>query len=375
MSCNTGTSKSNSVYIISLAITAAVVIWGLVSPASFGAFAKALNGGLTKYYGWGYLLTMNIFVAFCLFIGCSRFGKMRLGPEDSRPEYSNLSWVAMLFSAGMGVGLVFYGAAEPLFYYASTPLGAEPGSIQAARDAMQVTVFHWGLHPWAGYSVIALPLAYYQFRHNAPGLISTIFIPLVGEERVRGAFGKTVDILAIFATLAGLTTSLGLGTLQLNSGLKELFGVPQTTMVQLIIIAFLAFLYTGSAVLGIDKGIKFVADWNIRHLLRHHGCALLRRPDACDTQLDSHEFRRLYQRPHQGILHDRALRRRLRGSPPQLDALLLGLVDCVGALLWLLHRSYLARTHHPRVHRRSPHRPGARKPHLVRHLRHLGSPA
>ena len=191
MSCNTGTSKSNSVYIISLAITAAVVIWGLVSPASFGAFAKALNGGLTKYYGWGYLLTMNIFVAFCLFIGCSRFGKMRLGPEDSRPEYSNLSWVAMLFSAGMGVGLVFYGAAEPLFYYASTPLGAEPGSIQAARDAMQVTVFHWGLHPWAGYSVIALPLAYYQFRHNAPGLISTIFIPLVGEERVRGAFGKT----------------------------------------------------------------------------------------------------------------------------------------------------------------------------------------
>ena len=204
MASNSSETKSNSVYIVSLVITIAVVAWGLVSPDSFGAFAKALNGGLTKYYGWGYLLTMNIFVAFCLFIGCSRFGKMRLGPEDSRPEYSNLSWVAMLFSAGMGVGLVFYGAAEPLFYFGSTPLGAEPGSIQAARDAMQITVFHWGLHPWAGYSVIALPLAYYQFRHNAPGLISTIFIPLVGEERVRGAFGKTVDILAIFATLAGL---------------------------------------------------------------------------------------------------------------------------------------------------------------------------
>lgn len=264
MSNNNTASKNNSVYIISLAITAAVVLWGLMSPESFGAFAKALNGGLTKYYGWGYLLTMNLFVAFCLFIGCSRFGKMRLGPDDSRPEYSNLSWVAMLFSAGMGVGLVFYGAAEPLFYFASTPFGAEQGSIQAARDAMQITVFHWGLHPWAGYSVIALPLAYYQFRHNAPGLISTIFIPLVGEERVRGTFGKTVDILAIFATLAGLTTSLGLGTLQLNSGLKELFGVSQTATVQIIIIAFLAVLYTGSAVLGIDKGIKFVADWNIR---------------------------------------------------------------------------------------------------------------
>lgn len=256
--------KSNSVYYISIAITIAVVAWGLISPEGFGAFASGLNGFLTKYYGWGYLLTMNVFVVFCLFIGCSRFGKKRLGPEDSRPEYSNLSWVAMLFSAGMGVGLVFYGAAEPLTYFASAPLGAEPGSIQAARDAMQVTVFHWGLHPWAGYSVIALPLAYYQFRHNAPGLISTIFIPLVGEERVRGAFGKTVDILAIFATLAGLTTSLGLGTLQLNSGLMELFGVSQTTMVQLLIIAFLVVLYTGSAVLGIDKGIKFVADWNIR---------------------------------------------------------------------------------------------------------------
>ena len=139
MASNSSETKSNSVYIVSLVITIAVVAWGLVSPDSFGAFAKALNGGLTKYYGWGYLLTMNIFVAFCLFIGCSRFGKMRLGPEDSRPEYSNLSWVAMLFSAGMGVGLVFYGAAEPLFYFGSTPLGAEPGSIQAALFKSSMT--------------------------------------------------------------------------------------------------------------------------------------------------------------------------------------------------------------------------------------------
>ncbi len=262
---NTGTpSKNNPVYIISMALTAAVVVWGLVSPAGFGAFASALNGWLTKYYGWGYLLTMSFFVMFCIFIGCSRFGKMRLGPDDSRPEYSNLSWIAMLFSAGMGVGLVFYGAAEPLFHFGSVPLGAEPGTVQAARDAMQVTVFHWGLHPWAGYSVIALPLAYYQFRHNAPGLISTIFIPLLGEERVRGAFGKAVDILAIFATLAGLATSLGLGVLQLGSGLHELFGIPKTTMVQIAVVAFITILYTGSAVLGIDKGIKLVADCNIR---------------------------------------------------------------------------------------------------------------
>lgn len=256
-------SKSNTVYIVSIAITLAVVLWGLVSPQSFGDFAKALNGGLTKYYGWGYMLTMNIFVIFCIAIACSSFGSVRLGPEESRPEYSNISWFAMLFSAGMGVGLVFYGAAEPLFHFGSTPFGAEPGSVQAARDAMQISFFHWGLHPWAGYSVIAMPLAYYQFRYNTPGLISSIFIPLVGEEKVRGAFGKTVDILAIFATLAGITTSLGLGTLQLNSGLNAIFNIPKETLIQVIIIAVLVVLYTGSAALGIEKGIKIVADFNL----------------------------------------------------------------------------------------------------------------
>ncbi len=263
MTENNSSSKSNTVYIVSIAITLAVVLWGLVSPQSFGDFAKALNGGLTKYYGWGYMLTMNIFVIFCIAIACSRFGSVRLGPEESRPEYSNMSWFAMLFSAGMGVGLVFYGAAEPLFHFGSTPFGAEPGSVQAARDAMQISFFHWGLHPWAGYSVIAMPLAYYQFRHNTPGLISSIFIPLVGEEKVRGAFGKTVDVLAIFATLAGITTSLGLGTLQLNSGLNAIFNIPKETLIQVIIIAFLAVLYTGSAALGIEKGIKIVADFNL----------------------------------------------------------------------------------------------------------------
>ncbi len=256
-------SKSNTVYIVSIAITLAVVLWGLVSPQSFGDFAKALNGGLTKYYGWGYMLTMNIFVIFCIAIACSSFGSVRLGLEESRPEYSNISWFAMLFSAGMGVGLVFYGAAEPLFHFGSTPFGAEPGSVQAARDAMQISFFHWGLHPWAGYSVIAMPLAYYQFRYNTPGLISSIFIPLVGEEKVRGAFGKTVDILAIFATLAGITTSLGLGTLQLNSGLNAIFNIPKETLIQVIIIAVLVVLYTGSAALGIEKGIKIVADFNL----------------------------------------------------------------------------------------------------------------
>ena len=255
--------KSNSVYIISIVITFAIVAWGLFLPDNFGNFANSLFGGLTKYFGWGYLLTMNSFVLFCICMAFSRFRHVRLGNPEDRPEHSNISWFAMLFSAGMGVGLVFYGAGEPLIHFGSTPFGAEPGSIQAARDAMQISFFHWGLHPWAGYAVIAMPMAYYQFRRNSPGLISSLFIPLVGQKAVDGLFGKIVDVLAIFATLAGITTSLGLGTLQLNSGLNEIMNIDRTTFIQVMIIILLAVLYTGSAVLGIDKGIKFVANLNL----------------------------------------------------------------------------------------------------------------
>ena len=263
MSENKSPSKINSVYLISILITFAVVAWGLFAPENFGSFANALFGGLTKYFGWGYLLTMNSFVLFCIIMAFSRFRHVRLGNPEDRPEHSNISWFAMLFSAGMGVGLVFYGAAEPLIHFGNTPFGAEPGSIQAARDAMQISFFHWGLHPWAGYAVIAMPMAYYQFRRNSPGLISSLFIPLVGQKAVDGFFGKLIDVLAIFATLAGITTSLGLGTLQLNSGLKEILSIDKTTFVQVSIIIFLAVLYTGSAVLGINKGIKFVANLNL----------------------------------------------------------------------------------------------------------------
>lgn len=255
--------RDNTVYYVSVGLTLAVVAWGLLAPQHFGRFASGLFNSLTDGFGWGYLLCMNAFVAFCIYVGMSKWGSVRLGPADSRPEFSTLSWFAMLFSAGMGVGLVFYGAAEPLTYLMNPPFGAAPGSAEAARQAMQTAFFHWGLHPWAGYAVIAMPLGYLQFRYNTPGLISSIFIPLVGEKAVRGAFGKIVDILAIFATLAGITTSLGLGTLQLSSGMAGLWGLSKSTFVQIFIIAVLGLFYTGSAALGIDKGIKRVADFNL----------------------------------------------------------------------------------------------------------------
>lgn len=366
-------SKSNSVYIISIAITLALVLWGLVSPATFGSFAQTLNGALTKYFGWGYMLTMNIFVIFCLVVAFSRFGKVRLGPDDSRPEYSNMSWFAMLFSAGMGVGLVFYGAAEPLFHFGSLPFGAEAGSVQAARDALRISFFHWGLHPWAGYAVIAMPLAYYQFRHNTPGLISSIFIPLVGEEKVRGAFGKTVDILAVFATLAGITTSLGLGTLQLNSGLSMLFGIPKTTLVQIIIIAALAVLYTGSAALGIDKGIKKVADFNLWICLILMAALFFVGPsipivNSLMTGIGDYVSNLISEK-----LRACTVRRRVRKVPQRMDALLLGMVDIMGTLRRFVRCAHLTWPHHPRVRSGRPRYPRTWKFCLVLNIRHLRS--
>ncbi len=252
-----------SVSWISLSIVAAVALWGIISPASMGAVGDYLFAEMTSNFGWLYLIAMFSFVCFSVFLGFSKYGKIRLGKDTDRPEHSNISWFAMLFSAGMGVGLVFWGVAEPLNYYLA-PDGMMGATQEAAEFAIASSMFHWGVHPWAAYCIIALPLAYMQFRKNKPGLISSIFIPLLGEERVKGWIGKTIDILAIFATVCGVGgTSLGLGVLQLNSGLNYLFGVPVSSFVQIIIIIVLTALFITSAVTGINKGIKFLSNANV----------------------------------------------------------------------------------------------------------------
>ncbi|WP_281838222.1 BCCT family transporter, partial [Propionigenium maris] len=192
--------KDNSTFYISLAITLAIVSWGLLMPQSFEKIGNATFGYLVTNFGWFYTLAMSSFVIFSIWLATSKYGNIRLGADDSRPEYGYVSWFAMLFSAGMGIGLVFWGVAEPLNHFMN-PLGVEGGSPAAASFAIRKTFLHWGLHPWAGYSVLALALAYMQFRKNKPGLISSIFIPLIGEKGAQGPIGKTVDILAIFATV------------------------------------------------------------------------------------------------------------------------------------------------------------------------------
>ncbi len=257
--------KINAVFAISLFITLAITIWGIIQPEQFKAVGDSSFSFLVSNFGWLYLLVMTLFVVFAIWIGLSKYGKIKLGPDDSEPDYSLISWFAMLFSAGMGIGLVFWGVAEPLNHFVAPlqGIGIE-GGTQAAKDfAIMKSFVHWGLHPWANYAVLALALAYMQFRKNKPGLISSVFIPLIGEERVKGPIGKTIDILAIFATVAGVATSLGLGAMQINSGLNMKFGLPENNLVLIIIVAIVTVLFMMSAITGLDKGIKFLSNLNV----------------------------------------------------------------------------------------------------------------
>jgi len=254
--------ESNNVFYISLVIVGIIVAWGLAFQENFAVVSDNLLKFLTTNFGWSYLFSMFLFVGFALYLGFSKYGKIKLGSDDSKPEFSTTSWFAMLFGAGMGIGLVFWGVAEPISHFIAPP-GMEPGSPEAAAFAMKASFKHWGFHPWANYSIIGLALAYFQFRKGKPGLISSIFTPLIGEKGVKGPIGKTIDILAVFATVAGVATSLGLGTIQINSGLNYLFGVPETQLVQVIIIAVVTVIFIWTAVSGISKGIKVLGDINL----------------------------------------------------------------------------------------------------------------
>ena len=256
-------TRDNSVYIISVSVITFVVLCGLIFPQGFENFANILLKEIVHNFGWFYTIAMTCFIVSAIWIAyLSMYKSMKLGPEDSKPEYSNISWFAMLFSAGMGIGLVFYGIYEPLYHYVN-PIGYDSMSVEAAKFAMTKSFLHWGLHPWANYSILGLGLAIMQFRRGKAGLISSLFIPLIGEEKAKGYIGKLIDILAIFATAAGMATSLGLGTYQISSGLNFMFKIPETTTVQIIIVVVITVIYTWTAVTGIDKGIKFISNLNM----------------------------------------------------------------------------------------------------------------
>jgi choline/carnitine/betaine transport len=247
---------------------AAVLALGFVLYGAMDAEGLATGTGtalawITSTFGWLFVLSSGAFVAFSAFLAFTRYGNIKLGPDDSVPEFSTFSWVSMMFATGMGIGLMFYGVAEPLTHLNTPPMGlAEPGSPEAAQLAMEYTYFHWGFHPWAMYAVIGLTIAYFAYRKGHGNLISATFHPLIGD-RAAGPAGKAIDIVAIFATLFGSATSLGLGALQITGGIDNVFGRgggSETLAVAVIVVLTLCFVV--SAVSGIDKGIKWLSNAN-----------------------------------------------------------------------------------------------------------------
>ncbi|SCT41273.1 glycine betaine uptake BCCT transporter [Staphylococcus caeli] len=253
--------KISPVFIYSAILVAIVVVIGAVMPTQFDTVTNNIKLWITDKLGWYYLILTTFIVFFCIFLIFSPIGKLKLGKPNDKPEFNTISWFAMLFSAGMGIGLVFYGAAEPMAHFASPP-NADPKTTAAYTEALRSTFFHWGFHAWAIYGVVALALAYAQFRKGEPGLISRTLRPILGN-KVEGPIGTIIDVLAVFATVVGVAVSLGMGALQINGGLHYLFGIPNNVWVQAIIIVIVTVLFIMSAWSGLSKGIQYLSNLNI----------------------------------------------------------------------------------------------------------------
>jgi glycine betaine transporter len=251
------------VFYPSAGLCLAFVLWGVLDNSSLGDAADSALGWVIENFGWLFVLSTLGFLALAVFLGVSRFGRIRLGADDEKPEFRTASWVAMMFSAGMGIGLMFFGVSEPLSHLGAPPNNAAPaGSPEAARIAMEYSYFHWAFHPWAIYAIVGLALAYFVFRKGQRNLISTAFRPLLGD-RVDGPIGRAIDSLAIFATLFGSATSLGLGALQINGGMNILWDVSISDGMAVAIIAVLTAAFVLSAISGVHKGIQWLSNTNM----------------------------------------------------------------------------------------------------------------
>lgn len=238
------------------------VLLGLISPDKLEVVSSRLLDTISVNFGWFYLLVVLGVVCFCIFLGFSRFGNIKLGDDEDEPEFSNITWYAMLFSAGMGIGLIFYGIGEPVSHYVSPPPGITETSVDQARAALRYSFFHWGIHAWALYAFIGLAMAYFMFRKKSKNLISSSLEPLLGD-KTNGLIGKTIDIISIVSVVFGIAASLGVGVLQINTGMSYLFNVPQSTIVKILIILVLTCIYIMSSYTGLDKGIKWLSNTNL----------------------------------------------------------------------------------------------------------------
>jgi choline/glycine/proline betaine transport protein len=251
------------VFIPSLLIIALIVLTALILGAEIRPFVRDLNDLLVNKLGWFYILSMSFYLIVAFFLLFSKFGDIRLGPDNSKAEFRYSTWLAMLYSAGMGIGLLFYGVAEPIMHFARpAPPLLNPSNAEATHNAMGITLFHWGFHPWACYALVGLCLAYFAYRKNLPFSLRSALYPFIGD-KIYGWRGDLVDITAIVSTLFGVATSLGLGALQINSGLSEVFKTPNTSTIQVIIILVITLAATISVVTGLKKGVKLLSEFNM----------------------------------------------------------------------------------------------------------------
>ncbi len=258
-----GLDIHNPVFVISGVTIVLFVLFVLAFQEQAAEMLGALRPWLTSTFDWVFMAAANIFVLFCLFLIVSPLGKIRLGGKDAKPSYSYPGWFAMLFAAGMGIGLMFFGVLEPVYHFQNPPLGVDATDIEAARAmGMAATIFHWGLHPWAIYAVVALALAFFTFNHGLPLTIRSAFYPILGD-RVWGWTGHIIDTLAVFATLFGLATSLGFGAEQATAGLNYLFDWPASDFTKVVLIVVITMAALVSVLAGLDKGVKRLSEINM----------------------------------------------------------------------------------------------------------------
>lgn len=255
--------KDNIVFIVSMAISSLLVIWGVIDGSGFSEIANKIYLFLENNFSWFYLIVTFFLVVFCIYLGFGKFGNIKLGPEDSKPEFKTTTWFAMLFCAGMGVGLVFWSISEPLAHYINPIEGITPLSKEAMNFSIKSCFMHWGVHPWSLYAVVGLGLAYFQYKKNKPALISSLLEPIIGESRVNGFIGKMVDIFSTVLTVIGVSTSLGMACMQICEGLNYLFGIEINVKVWIILIVIVACIYIMSSVSGLNKGMTYLSNINI----------------------------------------------------------------------------------------------------------------
>ena len=254
--------RRNTVFVVAVLIVVVMVTIGIAAPDELDRVTGLVHSYIIDHFGWGYLLAAFFFLVFSLYVAFSKYGRIKLGADEEKPQYSYFAWFSMLFAAGMGIGLIFWSVAEPMSHYLNPPEHIAPGSGDAAAFAMRYSFFHWGIHPWAIYIVMSLTIAYFSFRRGMPPLISSAFYPLVGD-RIYGVVGKAIDVLAVFATVFGVATSLGLGALQITGGVATVVPIPQGTTTTLIVIAAVTVLYMFSSATGLDKGVQILSRTNV----------------------------------------------------------------------------------------------------------------